>query len=225
MAEQRISLIDSAVALSATTAFLYCVSTAYYGGYFRIFQLDADILDRNFHQSLYNGFVVSYSPALLGLFVYAIARFFYSHTILPSFSDFLRHSRARKRQFLKFKYLWMGKRKDSELEQHQKKHTRTVASYLIVFIFIILALAYFESKGKKAANVILDKIEQKDFKHLHLIAVKINDKIHQVVDLTCGSRNCAGIEPDTKIIYYFGQNGHSYQLSVPETTQQVIPGT
>jgi hypothetical protein len=53
---------------------LYCVGTAHSGGYLGTLRLDADVLDRNFHQVLYAGFLNSFGPILLALFAYSGAR-------------------------------------------------------------------------------------------------------------------------------------------------------
>lgn len=119
MTKQTNSLIDSAVALAAITALLYSISTAYYGGYFGTLQLDDNILDRSLQQSLYHGFVISFIHMFTVLWGYAVIRLAYSQ-LLPELNDMLRHSRGKRRLFLKLKHLCLGKRKDSEIERYQK---------------------------------------------------------------------------------------------------------
>lgn len=216
---QRNSLLDSGAVLAATTGFLYCVSAAYYYGFLRVFQLDANVLDRDFKQSLYYGFTIAWVPTFVGLLCYVIARYLYSHVLFPSINDWLKNSHRNKRRFLKFKHQRMGKRKDSKLELLQKKHTLKIALYLGTFMALILSLVHFETKGKEEAASSLNKINNKSILPSDLITVKIDDNPHQLFFLVCGARNCAGIDPDTKIIYYFPQNGHSYQLPEPQKTQ------
>ena len=91
MTTQRSSFIDSAIALAAATAFLYCVSTAYFGGYFGKLQLDENLLDRNFQQSLYKGFLIALNPVSFVLPIYAAVRLFYAYFLLPGFNNLLRH--------------------------------------------------------------------------------------------------------------------------------------
>jgi hypothetical protein len=212
MDERKSSLFDSGAVLAAATGFLYCASAAYYGGYFRVFQLDADVLDRNFNQSLYNGFAISWVPAFLSLFYYAALRFLYAYLLLPALNDWLHHGILNKRRFLKLKHRAWGKRKDSKIVRSQKKHTLKFAFYIVVFLALILSLVHFESKGKEEATSARNKVESKTFLPSDIITVKIDDIQHQLFFLSCGARNCAGIDPDTKVIYYFPQNGHSYQL-------------
>lgn len=212
MTTQRISLFDSAVTLAVTTAFFYAISTAYYDGYFGILHLDANVLDRNVQQSLYRGFVISLAPAIIGFLIYASGCALYSHILLPELNDWLRHSRWCKRQFLKLKHLCLGKRKDPEIERSQKKHTLTAFLYFGIFMMLILSLQYFENKGKEVAVADLKTIESSAVRTSDLVTVKIDDKPMQLLPLVCGARNCAGIDPKTKVIYYFPQNGHSYQF-------------
>lgn len=51
--------IDSAVFLATVTVFLYCCSNAKYQGFLHVFGLDIDVMERNLHQVLYSGFLVS----------------------------------------------------------------------------------------------------------------------------------------------------------------------
>ena len=44
--DSKTPALNSAVLLAAATAYLYCVSTAHYGGYLSPLRLDADVLDR-----------------------------------------------------------------------------------------------------------------------------------------------------------------------------------
>jgi len=199
--------------------FFYAISTAYYDGYFGPLHLDANVLDRNVQQSLYRGFVISLTPTLIGLLIYACGCAFYSHVLLPVLNDWLRHSRWCKRQFLKLKHLCLGREKDPEIERSQKKHTLTAFLYLGIFTILILSLQYFERKGKEVAVADLKTIESSAVQASDLVTVKIDEKLMQLLPLVCGARNCAGIDPKTKVIYYFPQNGHSYQFIGTSTNQ------
>ena len=64
MATNGSSLLDSGIILAAITACLYAVGTAEYGGYLGELGLDANVLDRNFHQVVYRGFFLSLAPAM-----------------------------------------------------------------------------------------------------------------------------------------------------------------
>ncbi len=56
----KIKLIDSATCIAVLTSYFYCISTAYTNGYLAVFGLDNDLLDRNFHQVIYSGFISGY---------------------------------------------------------------------------------------------------------------------------------------------------------------------
>jgi amino acid transporter len=221
MTSPRNSLIDSAILLALIPALLYAISTAYYDGYYVPLHLDADILDRNVQQSLYRGFIISFMPAFYALFTYISLAFVFTHYLFPGFNDWLRHSQKRKRQFLKLKQVCLSKRKDSEIERRLKKHSHIVIFYFAILVVLLSALVYFESKGKKEAIAIFKKIENNAIQPSDLITVKIDDKPKQLLSLMCGARNCAGIDPNTKVIYYFPQNGHSYQF-IETSTNQIV---
>ncbi len=209
--DSKTPALNSAVLLAAATAYLYCVSTAHYGGYLSPLRLDADVLDRNFHQALYSGFLISFTPTFVVLFAYGAARLIYSHCVLPAINDLLRQSASRRRIFLKLRRGWFGKRKDSAYEKRQKQHTMSVLLYVAMAFAFIFSLVYFESLGKKAALVTLERMEANPQPISEMVRVKIDDQVRSLFYLACGARNCAGIEASTKMVYYFPQNGHSYQ--------------
>ncbi len=212
MSGKQSQLLESGMVIAVVTAILYCVSAAYNGGYFYPLQLDSDVLDQNFHQVLYNGFLVSFVPAFEGLIIYVLLRILYSHALFPEFNNLLRKSWGKKRWFIKQKQRFFGKGKDSKIEQDKKQYSIKILVYSVFFLGFLLSMVYFESIGKKAAYSILEKIETKSIQENELISVKIDEKLEKLFYLMCGARNCAGINPKTKVVYYFPQNGHSYQL-------------
>ncbi|PPK75979.1 hypothetical protein B0F87_10469 [Methylobacter tundripaludum] len=225
MDNQTNKLIDSGLIITFATAFLYCVSTAQNGGYLGVLLLDTDILDRNLDQILYNGFVISFSLVTWVVMIYLGWRFVYSHMILPEFNDW--YSFSIRRKVVKFKKKYCPKkRKDSPLETREKHKTRKAGFYFMLFIFFISSLVYFEKQGKKDAMELLRSIESKQIAQANLINVNIDDEIRHLHLLICGARNCAGIESETKRIYYFPQNGHSYRyekLIMSSTDQNAKP--
>lgn len=212
-------MLDSGLVLAAVTAFLYCASAAHTGGFNSRLGLDGDVLDRNFQQILYDGFLISFGPVLLALAAYTVLRFFYSDAVLPGINDALRKNWRRKRFVLKLKHRWYGKRKDSELERREKKHTRVAAIITGMALALILSLVYFESKGKDAASQVQTKLEQKSFFQHEIVTVIVNGEVRKLLYLSCGARNCAGVDPKTRIVQYFPQNGHSYLLPAEKPRQ------
>ncbi|MBT0964061.1 hypothetical protein [Denitromonas iodatirespirans] len=224
MDTKRNPLLDSGLLLAAATAFLYCASAAHTGGFNSRLGLDGDVLDRNFQQILYDGFLISFGPAILVLIIYTALRFFYSDAVLPGISDALRKSWRRKRFVLKLKHRWYGKRKDSELEIREKRHTRVAAAITGVALAIILSLVYFESKGKEVGSQVRIKLESKSFREHETVTVTVNGEVRKLVYLSCGARNCAGIDPETRVVQYFPQNGHSYLLQDVKPKQSQANG-
>jgi hypothetical protein len=220
MNNRQNSLLDSGIALASITSFLYCASAAFTGGFLQQLGLDSDVLDRNFQQILYHGFLISFGPILYVLAGYVICRFAYSHGLLPEVNDVLRHNWKRKRLFLKLKYKMLGKRKDSEAETREKRHSIKSAFLLTIFFALILSLAHFESKGKALASSVYAKLENKSIPEHETVTVSINGQPQKLLHLICGARNCAGVAPETKIVHYFPQNGHSSVLSPAEVKEQ-----
>lgn len=105
MSTKRDPLLDSGLALAAVTTFLYCASAAHTGGFNSRLGLNGDILDRNFQQILYDGFLISFGPVLLALVAYTFLRFLYSYVVLPGINDALQKNWPRKRFVLKLKHI------------------------------------------------------------------------------------------------------------------------
>jgi len=201
MREPKNPLLNSSLLLAAVTAFLYCASTAHNGGFLGLLHLDANVLDRDFHQILYKGFLVSFAPAALALLAYAAACYFYSHGVLPGLNDWLRKSCSRKRRYLKLKYCLIEKRKDLPCERRAKKHTFTVFRFVIICIVFISSMLYFEAQGRKEARTLNKKVEKPALES-DLVSAKIGDKQYKLFKLACGALNCAGVDQTTKLVYY-----------------------
>nr|WP_319394109.1 hypothetical protein [uncultured Desulfobacter sp.] len=210
MKKTRNILIDSGVSLAVISAFLYCVSTAYYRGFLHSLNLEPNILDRNFQHILYNGFLISFSPALGTLLAYFLYRIFYSHVIIPGINDYLRKNIQRKRKFIKIKFFLYGKRQDSEIEKKEKKHSIFVGYIFFISILVIFSLVFFEKKGKTKATDFVKKIEMQSFTKNDYVTVTINNNPHKLVFITCGARSCAGFDNKKKEIVYFNPTDITY---------------
>ena len=211
MSEVRSTILDSAVLLAATTAGLYCVGTAHYGGYLSVLQLDADVLNRDFNQVIYNGFLLSFAPAFALIATLSLGSWVYSHAILPEANDLLRKSYHNRKVFLRAKHRLWGKRKDSPLELRHKRRTLRASAGVMVAFGLILSLQQFEQKGKRDARALQKTfVSSTSLLSAEHILVKIDDRHYRLLFLACGARNCAGLEPESHVVYYFPQNGHAY---------------
>jgi len=219
MSYSKTPFIDSGLALAAITSALYCFGSAKYGGYLSELQLDANVLDRNFQQILYQGFLASFAYIFLGFFSYTISHYLYSHVVLPGIRDWLHKSIKSKRKYLKLKRNLLGKPKDSPFMLKAKRHTIAFAILTVSSFVLILTLVYFESEGRRTAEIVLRKLDAPSFQGSDLISVRLGDEHLTLIYLTCGARNCAGIDPHTRAVHYFPQNGHSYHLPIKNETQ------
>ncbi len=71
---------------------------------------------------------------------------------------------------------------------------------------------YFESKGRKKALEVLPQLEQHSYQPYQIVTVSINNKELELLLLSCGARNCAGLDVQTRRIHYFVQGGFSQPL-------------
>jgi len=203
-------IIDSAVILALMTAILYCVSTAYYDGYLTVMELQHDILDRNLHQILYHSLLVSVVPVMTVLFVLVFVSVLFSYVAVPMWISFLRTSFSNKKLVLKGKKRFFKNRTDAQFEMVIKRHTRRFFTLFIIAVLSLFYLAYVESLGIKHAEAIQDEIRNGDIQKSNIVNVKIDGVGRELYWLACGSRNCAGIELETKKVFYFEQKSISF---------------
>ncbi|MGM8227800.1 hypothetical protein ACSV5M_14535 [Cellvibrio sp. ARAG 10.3] len=214
-------LIDSAIALAVVTAFLYASGTARFGGYTSTLKLDVNMLDRNFHQTLYIGFLTAFPPALLVLAILFIAFLFYSYLALPSVIDWMRGNIRAKRRYVRIRKCLMGKRKDIFIEERAKHYTNFIGACIFTLVVALIALVHIERVGVKDAEKIITKLENGEYRPSDFIEVNIDGEVKHLLYLGCGSRNCAAIDPEAGEVTYFPQRVHSYIFALNKKSQPV----
>lgn len=206
-------ILGSGILVALGTAALYCISSAYYRGFLSGLRLDPEVLDRNFHQVLYSGFVVALGPAIACMVLYAAAVTGYA-LVLPD----LRFKRFKlKRKFARFRKKTRaasGHRKAAgRATRDSEKRARRRACSALKALALVLAgfvgLVAFERRGFDEAQERLKQAE--DAGSAEKLIVRIDGKLRELRYFACGARNCAAIEPVTGHVYYFPQTGHIYQ--------------
>lgn len=207
-------LPESGLVIAISTALLYTWSTAYHQGYLRTARLDSDVLDRNVHQVLYNGFLLAFGPVFLVIVAVTFALFLYSHVVLPGFVGYTKKGFDARRRVVKLKRFFLGRNKDSSAEKRAKKLFTNTLFLAFFAISYILSLAYFEHEGKsKASAVLKDHVTGKS-SPFSMVKVNVGKDQKELRMLACGARNCAGIEKGTNVIFYFNQSP-GYSFSYP----------
>lgn len=214
MSGPRAPLWNGGLALALATAALYCVSTAYYGGFMGVLRLDADVLDRNFHQILYHGFLTAFVPAFQVLAVIGITLFASAMLGTPALNAFLRKRWSRRRLFVLLRKELTPNRLATSFEIRQRKLAGYALIYLAIAMLVIYSLAHFDRLGKDAAEKLLAKLEH-PIPDSTFVTVKIDGQMHRLLYLACGARNCAGLDPATHVVHYFPQNGHAFRHPKP----------
>ena len=183
---------------------LYCSSTAFTHGYLGVLNLDSDVLDRNFHQSLYQGMLLNLELLMFGPFI-AIVYYLTKPSYKVILSNLIKKDFGNGRAIVKLKKTFSLKtRKDNHIEKKYKPAIKTsVLSMLIVAIFLYSVIGA-ENKGRDAAYKMKSTIESKEF---HVVKFGKNNS-DNIAHIYCGSRNCAGFDTATNEVVYFPQNGH-----------------
>lgn len=200
-------IIDSAVIIPLVTAYFYCVSTAYLGGFFGVLHLDSDVLDRNFHQTLYHGMTLNIWTLLTLPFLMATVIMTHS-AIVTQFSRYIRqsYSTGKKVIVLKSKLNLHSKRPNALERKHLKRIKISWSVFLSCFAFL-MGMVYFESEGKNAAKNIEKSIHDNKYNSVRISPKDSNKKFAL---LYCGTRNCAAKNIKTNEIEYFPQKRYSY---------------
>lgn len=163
-------------------------------------------MDRNFHQTLYNGLLLNIKPLLIILFIVATFYLFKS-----SFKIFLsreiKNNFKNGRNIVKIKKKLRFKiRKSNRLEKkYALTFNKSVCTIVVLIFFFIFALNNCDKKGRTIAEALKVSIVEDKFTSVTFVE---NKKITKIAYLYCGSRNCAGIDVKTNEIVYFQQTGH-----------------
>lgn len=209
--------VDSAIFLAAFTALLYTWSTAYYHGYIGILNLNADMMERNFHQIIYDGLLISFAPIIVMLTISALCLWTYSHAVLPGYIEWLKSSIGRKRKVIKARRLLFGGRSETDVELRAKSFSLRTILLTFSGIFYVVSLVLFEREGKIKAEELLSAIISGDGYPSRMISVQAGDEIKNLFFIRCGVRNCAGLEKEEELVYYFdSSNGYSFSYELPE---------
>lgn len=213
--------LDSTLLIAILTALPFSFSTAHYHGYLSKAKLDSDIMERSFHQVVYDGLILSFFPMILCFVLIATALWFYSHALVPVYFDYVRGSIKPKRRIIKLKNYWVGKRVTPKLELEAKAKFNRAFIISIVVVLFLAGLIYFERKGENRAEAVLKQHFERVSEAKNLIGVEINKKYKELRFLGCGNKNCAGIEADTNKIYYFPQSlGFSFTYVIKNNSDE-----
>lgn len=76
-----------------------------------------------------------------------------------------------------------------------------------------------EEKGANRAQTIIQTLrEPETIPEGKLITAWVRGETLKLLYLNCGSRFCAGIDPKTRIVYYFPQDQYTYTLELENNT-------
>ena len=199
---------DTAVILAAIPAILYACGTAYRHGFLSKMRLEENVLDQNFHQSVYTGFVQLANLGLVALGFIAAALFVVSYILIPAFVDFL----SAKRPIAH----WLGREAEklgakSDIERKARKYSGLFFLVVTGLISLIFLLAHFESKGADRAHKLLTEMKSPEAEERRFIYFTNDNVAYKLFFITCGLRNCADYQQETGRIVYFPQGLMSFK--------------
>lgn len=224
--QSEMKFIDGALIVTATTAFLYCTSTAYNHGYFGTLKLDRDVLDQNFHQIIYQGMFLNLGTIILVPLIYAMYVTLYNQCKIDALKRYsvlrkiAKSSETRKRIFrvasnsvswvynlisCVYNPIAINKRTPQEKVYYSK---RNKVWLIPIFAFaFILSMVYFEQQGKNLGLELINDVANGQF---NKVTITHQEDSTELAYIYCGVRNCAALDTLTKEIVYFPQDGHRY---------------
>ncbi|SUB90628.1 hypothetical protein [Photobacterium damselae] len=211
----KLKFIDSAIIIALLTGYFYCVDSAYTGGYLSVFGLDSDVLERNFHQVIYTGFIKGYlTVTRLSLFVFILI-FIWNISRL-TVATYLRKNISNKRKYRnRKKKLCFPVKKLSRLERVLWKRLLYSFFTIIFLIILIMNLASFENDGAKSAIDAKARIAEGKAMVISISAYK-----NKLSFIYCGTKTCAGFDMQEQKVVYFPQG--VFTVSDPKLKIQTI---
>jgi len=189
--------INSSLLIAFISTFLYCSSTVYTHGYLGVFNLDVDVLSRDFNQVVYHGLILNLDNLIY--IPFSLLIFSWLHAICMTSVFF--------ESIFKILKKWFEIKNKEGLPIDEKYIHRMNNSILICIAFSIFFafMVFFEKKGVVAAEMIQKSIDEKTYS-----TVFYKDQ-EPIAYLYCGSKNCAGLDIENDVIKYFPHTFISYK--------------
>lgn len=213
-------LISSGLLLAIATALLYCVAIAYHNGYLETLGLNIYVLERSFNLTLYSGFLLASNSIVLVvqclLFILACLIFLIILLLINKIFNFK----------LINSFIQACKQPQQETQKKEPHLTRVdyygsialkglkyLFFVLFIYLLIMIALLISEKKGEETAQAVLKILENPAaIKGSRLITAWVREEKLKLYYLDCGSSFCAGIDPNTREVYYFPKDQFTYIL-------------
>ncbi|RXJ74225.1 hypothetical protein CS022_03925 [Veronia nyctiphanis] len=206
--------VDSAILLAIITVFFYLVGTTGYHGYINSMGLESSLLEKSYREILYKGLLIFLDSYMdLNNYIYILTAVIISMLFI--------HGMALKYlSSLKLKYFNFSKEAGKNtIYEGGKNVLNTVFPILIVSLLVVLLFSYLVHVHKvnnfSAKSTISNHIDN-SFEKPRQINIKLDGKKRKMTLLVCGSSNCAAIENDTNIIFYFPTSIEFNHIHGPE---------
>lgn len=178
----------------ATVSF-YAWSVAHFNALLSVFNLNYTVLEKSFYQTLYYGFLHSFGNLLIFV-VYVLVLFFLVYMITTSLPEVI--------SWIKKEAAPSSNNKPESLPAKlSKKIALSCLCFVLVLVLFLLSLSYMEKNGRELGLERLASFSSDDMPQNHVINVKVDGENKELFLIECGSANCAGLEGETDLIYYF----------------------
>ncbi|MBW3529182.1 hypothetical protein KO533_21815 [Shewanella sp. NKUCC05_KAH] len=216
-------LKNSAIFITLTTAFFYCCSSFYVNGYFRVLGLDSDVLERNFHSIVFDGFTLSLNKSVTIFYLLVVT--FWLRAIFISEVSRITKNDSNLKKCIRFKRKiykrlnFKGKYSSWPSWPYLAPAFRALM-FFVSFVVIVLGLKSFQADGMNNAmyikNHIVEEFSEKQKpitsatkEHPFNMVTSLKAELNQPLYLLyCGSRMCAGFDLESEEVVYFPQTGY-----------------
>ncbi|MCO7225937.1 hypothetical protein [Pleionea sp. CnH1-48] len=194
-------VVGSSIFWVLLTGYAYAISTAKYHGYLSLMKLDTDVMARDFHQIVYNGFVLNFGWLFGFLLMYYLFSPLYMFVFYPLM---VRYSFKRKQVYIRkgLRWFWSANRKEYPLIINKVSANSINLLFSIIALVFVISILKFEKEGKESAREMMCYYYAAPEARKNLKVV-INNQPKELATLGCGAKVCAGIHWDTQEVEYF----------------------
>ena len=194
---------DSALLLTILTTTLYCIGTSHLNGLLSALSTDPYLIDRSFHQIIYNGGLILFNTISLPLLFVSLALMTLYVAIVIGLLEFNWTYRRKKR-------LVRLRSKFQKLNIPTNNTLRFSIFACTTLVTLILILIYFQSVGEQAGRKFINDIQTKNTKNIEKITVRIDSSDVELLRVTCGTTFCLGVDEKQMQVRVFEKNAVLY---------------
>jgi hypothetical protein len=200
-------LKDSAIILTLLTTILYSIGTAHFYGMCTELHINPTMLERTFHQILYDGVIVAINNTYVQI-CFVIILIIAAITLLsicPAMQRFIRKIKTKIRVRIRKRLGYRRSSNNINFDKILAIPTLILAGTSLTVVLII----FFQNVGRHSAEEMLKDVRIHK-SGLSRIFVKNGELGHELINISCGTNYCITIDHDANKIWYVHKDNILY---------------